>query len=83
MYDKHTSFERRELAEKDGVEDNREQCRADRQQNAVPGRYSVFGVVQSNHTLHCQSSTVACTDKSSLPAEDLSAGQSSPVWYLR
>lgn len=83
MYDKHTSFERRKLAKKDGVEDDREQRRADRQQNAVPGRYSVLGIVQSNHALYCQSSTITSTDKSSLPAEDLGAGQSSPIWYLR
>jgi hypothetical protein len=49
----------------------------------VPGRYSVLGIVQSNHALYCQSSTITSTDKSSLPAEDLGAGQSSPIWYLR
>ena len=78
MYDKHTSFERRKLAKKDGVEDDREQCRADGQQDAVPGGYSVLGIVQSNHALHCQSSTVASTDKSSLPTQNLGTGQSSP-----
>jgi hypothetical protein len=73
--DKHASFERRQLAKKDSVEDDREQCRANCQQNAMPGRYSVLGIVQSNHTLHCQSSTIASADKSSLPAQNLGGGQ--------
>lgn len=77
MYDKHASLESRKLAEKNGVEDDREQRRANRQQHAMPGRDSISGIVQSDHSLHCQSSTVASTDKRSLPAQNLGADQSS------
>jgi hypothetical protein len=79
--DEHASFECWQLAKKDGVEDDREQCRANRQQNAMPGRYGVFGIVQSNHTLHCQSGTIASAYKSSLPAENLGASQQMPIWF--
>ena len=69
--DKHTSFEGWKLAKENSVEDDGEQCRANRQQNAMPCRHGVVRIVEGDHALHCQSSTVASADECSLPAEDL------------
>jgi hypothetical protein len=41
----------------------------------MPGGYSIPRIVESNHALNSESCTVASTDESSLPAENLDSGQ--------